>query len=530
MQLLTSTLAQGTSPASIIDSLTESTRPEPARPSRNIRQRARIITQVLIVGLGLILLPIKTLKANNLPRLGEGATSISTNQEYALGQVYLPLLNASLPALDDPLTIDYVENLVYGLVPFSQLKDTRLSIIVINNDQLNAFVVPGGLMGVNGGLFLFAESEAEISAVIAHELAHLSQRHFARTLEEQQKNKIPNFLAQLGTVIAIAGGTQAGVAAAQVLQARQIENRLRFSRKNEQEADRVGILTLVEKGIDPRAMPQMFGRISRASRYTQRPPEFLLTHPVTQSRISDSSNRAERYPKVSTETSLAFELIRARMQMRFANSPEAQLRQFESGLKLLHAEGIKDNAQLAGQTYGLALAQMANGQFKPAQTSINTLLKQDPDRIAYLCLQAELWLAEKKTAEAIELLEDGLEINVDNYPLTLSLVNAYLAKGTQRSAQQAVNALKPLSKKRSKDPRVWYFLAETLGLAGDTLALHEARAEYFLLTADITSALKQLNLAKDLAKGDFARVTRIDQKIAYTVELEKQLKQLIGGR
>ncbi len=145
--------------------------------------------------------------------------------------------------LSDPQLKDYVETSVYSLAETSQVQDRRLEFILINSPQLNAFAAPGGIIGVNGGLFLNAQTEGEYASVLAHELAHLSQRHFARGIEAQQRMQVPVMAAMLaGIVMAAAGAGDAGIATIAGSQAAAIREQRRFSRQNEQEADRIGIL------------------------------------------------------------------------------------------------------------------------------------------------------------------------------------------------------------------------------------------------------------------------------------------------
>ena len=230
----------------------------------------------------------------NLPSLGDTSSSImSREQEYQLGRAWLAMLRGSVRTLEDPLLKDYVESHVFTLAEPSQLDDRRLTFVTIDSPQLNAFAAPGGIIGVNGGLFLHAQTEAEFASVMAHELAHLSQRHFARGLQHQQQNRIPLMTAMLASIIlAASGGGDAGIAALASTQAAAIQEQRRFSRQNEQEADRIGLLNLKQAGYAPHAMPEMFARLARLSRFSRPPPEFLLTHPVSQSRIADSRNRA----------------------------------------------------------------------------------------------------------------------------------------------------------------------------------------------------------------------------------------------
>ncbi|HCN46057.1 MAG TPA: peptidase M48, partial [Pseudomonas sp.] len=130
--------------------------------------------------------------ADDLPSLGDASSAIvSPQQEHQLGRAWLSLLRGNVSQLSDPQLKDYVETSVYKLAETSQLQDRRLEFILINSPELNAFAAPGGIVGVNGGLFLNAQTEGEYASVLAHELAHLSQRHFARGVEAQQRMQLP---------------------------------------------------------------------------------------------------------------------------------------------------------------------------------------------------------------------------------------------------------------------------------------------------------------------------------------------------
>ena len=272
--------------------------------------------------------------AFNLPSLGDSSSSmISPEQEHQLGRAWLSILRGQVRQLEDPLLKDYVENSVYRLAESSQLNDRRLEFIILASPQLNAFAAPGGIIGVNGGLLLHAQTEAEYASVMAHELAHLSQRHFARGLEAQKRMQVPFMAAMLaGVVAAAAGGGDIGMAAIASTQAAAIQEQRRFSRQNEQEADRIGLLNLYKAGFDPNAMPSMFERLMRQYRYDRMPPEFLLTHPVSESRIADTRNRAEQYDGQGTVDSLYYQLIRARIQLTFEGTPGLALKRFRSML------------------------------------------------------------------------------------------------------------------------------------------------------------------------------------------------------
>ena len=248
-----------------------------------------------------------------IPDLGDSSSSLfSSQQEYQLGRGWLMAFRNQAPIISDPLLTDYLEFLIYKLASFSQLQDRRLELVVVDNKTMNAFAVPGGVVGVHNGMFLYAENEDQMASVLSHELAHLSQRHFARSVEKRKSASITNLALLLGAlVIAATAGGDAGMAAITATQAAALESQLRYSRQNEQEADRIGMLNMVNAGLDPMSVATMFEQMQRASRYYSRPPEFLMTHPVTERRISDTRGRAARYPKQQPRDNFEYHLMQA---------------------------------------------------------------------------------------------------------------------------------------------------------------------------------------------------------------------------
>ncbi|OHC29812.1 MAG: peptidase M48, partial [Pseudomonadales bacterium RIFCSPLOWO2_02_FULL_63_210] len=325
--------------------------------------------------------------ASDLPSLGDASSSIvSPQQEHQLGRAWLSLLRGQISQLSDPQLKDFVESSVYRLGETSELQDRRLEFVLLDSPQINAFAAPGGIIGVNGGLFLYAQTEAEYASVMTHELAHLSQRHFARGLEAQQRMQLPMMAAMLaGIVAAAAGAGDVGMAAIASTQAAAIQEQRRFSRQNEQEADRIGLINLEKAGYDPRAMPSMFERLMRQYRYDRKPPEFLLTHPVSESRIADTRNRAEQAKAGGVTDSVRYQLMRARVQLIYEDTPGLAAKRFRAMLE--------ETPKLQAARYGLALAQIKSGQHQQARESLQPLLQAAPDDITYNLAQVELDIA-----------------------------------------------------------------------------------------------------------------------------------------
>ena len=453
-----------------------------------------------------------------LPNLGESSTSLfSPEQEYQLGRAWLRMFRSRAPTLDDPLLQDYLEDLVYRLVTHSELQDRRVEVVIVDNPVINAFAVPGGVIGIHTGLLLYAQSEDELATVIAHEIAHLSQRHFSRGVEHQKKQQPLTLAGLLASAVLIATtGGAAGMAAMTATQAAAMDSRLRFSRGNEQEADRIGMQTMADAGMDPHAAPVMFERMLHNSRYSRGShiPEFMRTHPLSESRVADTRNRARQYPEVEREPSLSFHLMRARIQVHHADTPQRQVAVFRDSLD---GDPLSEEAD----RYGLVLALTEAGQPAEAQAELDGLIKANPERIEFVMAQAQLDMSIGEAQSAIRALDRELTLYPENHALTMQYARALVLNGQAHIAEEV---LVEQSRIKPGDPGLWYLLAEVQGLSGNILELHQSRAEYFILNGIFDEAERQLNYAMRLAKDDYHTSARISQRLQDISELRQRMK------
>lgn len=443
----------------------------------------------------------------NLPSLGDSmAGTISTQEEYEYGRELLRSIRRETRTLDDPLIEEYVANLTYRLAAHSELTDRRLAFVVIDSEALNAFAAPGGVIGVNAGLFQFAGNEGEFASVLAHELAHLSQRHFARRNEMARNNALPNLATMLASIVVAATvGGDAGQAAIMGSQAAAMDQQLRYSRNNEQEADRIGIRTLQDAGFDPDDMAGMFERMLRSSSFSQRPPEFLSTHPLSESRVADSRNRAASYPPVDTEEyNIEFLLMKQRVNVHTARNLETLIVQGQQQLPRLRGK------EADSLRYGIALAQLRSERPSEARETLGPLLEKDPRRITYVTLQAEIALAERNLDQALGILSDNLRINPGNHPLTMEYASALEEAG---QFQEAASLLRKHAETRRNDSNLWYELAEVQGLADNIVQVHLARAEYFFTIGDFGRVHEHFERARS-EEDDPVAEARIRQRQA----------------
>jgi len=450
-----------------------------------------------------------------LPVLGDTSSAmISPVQEKILGQRALKYYRSQVPTSSDPLVIDYLEGLIDRLLPYSQLEEKRIDLVVVKNDTLNAFAIPGGIMGVHTGVFNYAKTENQLAAIIAHEMGHLSQRHYARRLEQQKNMMMPMIAGMLaGLVLAANSNGDGGMAAIMATQAAAEASSLRFSRENEQEADRIGMQTMLQAKLDPYAASDMFEEMLHATRSSRRPPEYLLTHPVTERRVADARNRAMANPRRVYADNLEFQLMRSRIRYELEETPNSAIKRFKSEL-----DG--DNLSPDASRYGLALAYTGAGQFDAARTTLKPLLEKEPTRVTYLIMSADIDIAAERFKPALELLEAQLKLDPQSYPLNIRFAEASMKAGLYK---QSAELLERYSRKRKNDDYLWYLLAEVNGLNGDILGVHEARAEYFIANGIYDKAQIHLRNAIRLAKGQFQRTAILEERLKY---VEREMLEL----
>lgn len=469
------------------------------------------------LGLIILLASLSTQAASNdLPSLGDATSGlISMEQEHVLGRTWLRNLRMQSNTLHDPVLTEYTENLIYRLASNSQVTDRRLEIVLLDNKQLNAFAVPGGVIGINAGLFLHAQTEAQFAAVLAHELAHLSQRHFARQVEESRKQAPIAMATLLGSIMLLAtNNTEAGFAGLMTSQAAASQWALSYSRDWEREADRLGMHTLTSAHIDPHGMTQMFRQMSEAHKYSERPPEFLLTHPVTEKRISDAAARVDTLTIEKIEEDIEYLLMRHRLLIQYQKESHT-LAHYQEQLRQTKDLKLKQIYQ-----YSLALILNEQGQYKQALAYARAIMNTDKYRMSYQILHDQILFNMGEQQTALGHMKKALSLNPDNHPLTMVYADMLMKN---KDYLEAEHELKRHSSIRKTDPYVWQQLSEAQGKAGNNIGLFQSRGEYLFLTGQQEKSIQQLNSALELSKGNYLLSARIEQRL---IEIKKSKQDL----
>jgi beta-barrel assembly-enhancing protease len=490
-----------------------------------------------------------------LPDIGSSAgTLISPAEQERYGAMLLSQLRHYGYTLDDPLVEGWLQQIGARLAATSDRPGQPFTFFLLKDRKINAFATLGGYIGLNAGLVLEARREDEVAAVLAHEIAHVTQLHVLRGVERAQRDSIPILLAMLGAIAVAqsAGGSSSGEATQAALavgMGLMQQRRIDYTRSNESEADRIGIQTLARGGYDAEAMADFFERMLAAGRGNSggyQAPDFLRTHPVTTTRISEARQRVGqvagsadfardlgggsgspmlpggiRLPQSLATTGGAsgrFDLARERLRVLSADSPAAARREYR---QVREASGTLAPAQ----RYGLAVAQMRDNATATAIQTLSALLAEHPGD-AWI----ELTLAEAEARDGChEVADRRFESLLARMPRDRAVAITYAATLAERNdpaaGRRARDVLRPLQAAAAADPSFQRTFARASEVAGDPVRAGEAWAEVAFLTGRPEQALLQLETLKKRPEVDYYARARIDARIAAITPVVLELRR-----
>lgn len=497
-----------------------------------------------------------------LPDLGSSANALISPQEARdYGASMLRQMRALDMVVDDPLLDDYISDLGYRLASNSSKPKDHFAFFIVKDPEINAFAAPGGYIAVNSGLFTITRSESELASVLAHEIGHITQNHLQRAFEDSKKNAPLMALVLLGAIAAGAAGTgsdapMAVLAGGQGLLAQKSIN---FTRKDEVEADHVGIQTLANAGFNPDAMAAFFERMqdvlrTGAGAAADQTPSLLQTHPVTVLRISDAKARSSALkaaqklrpsgitlqpeqwakstapiPFVKDPTQLTskapdsaaldtYSLMRERVRVLAGSAPK---------LATYYASNLQKNHDFdtPANHYGHALALSRSGRGAEAIDELADLLQAWPDNLILRLALADAHLQAGERPAALAIYHDLNTQSPRNRAVALAYANALTMTGDKKQATAAADLLRPLLD-NAVEPEIYSAYARASDKAGDGVRAAEAFADASYYSGRPFDAMEQLK--RMLKRNDldyYARVriqARITELTPLLLELQKR--------
>lgn len=443
-----------------------------------------------------------------LPEMGDSAGAlVSPVEEYQVGQSFYWSLQQSVTLVDDPEVNSYINSLGHRLVTNSDDPGRSFTFFVVPDNSVNAFAAPGGFIGIHTGLMLTSEAESELASVMAHEIAHVTQRHILRNFERAKRMSVPMTAAMIAAALLGVADPSAGSAAIMAVQAGNVQMQLDYSRAHEAEADNLGMQTLVNAGFDPNAMPRFFERLQIAGRFYggDQIPEFLRTHPITVSRIADARGRAANLePRPQIRDTKKFYLMREKVRVMTSANLRELIKTYEDKLK----ENTAEDESVT--RYGYALALLKNSNYTQARDEINDLIDMDDNQLSYHLVLADIEIALGRMDAALAIYNDFQRVYPDDWALSIKQVQALLRANQPR---KAIVILQRQLDVGESSADLYRLLAKAYGDMGQKSKSHVWLAEHYHSSGQLMQAADQLRIAADYARGDEFELAKISSRL-----------------
>ncbi|MCB1754904.1 MAG: M48 family metallopeptidase [Gammaproteobacteria bacterium] len=444
-------------------------------------------------------------QTDNLPQMGEPVDqSLSPQEERRIGAQFMRQAIESLPIITDYQAQEYIQRLGERLLAGLTGTEYPYTFFLLEDDSINAFAVPGGYIAINSGLIRAFGSESQLAAVMAHEIAHVSQRHHARAYSAQGHSGLTTAAAILAAIIVGQNSAEAGQAALATGLAVSQQTQINYTRANEYEADRIGIDILSKAGFSASGMVESFDILKRnsslnASAYQL---EYLRTHPLGDNRIAEARNRTAMIGDQGDHDSLSYQLFRTRLAV-LTSVDQANLRQV-----FIKARNAEDNPSVQ---YGLALLEERSGDFNSAKTRTSTLLAKHGHNFFIRILDAKLDFLTGRQEDGVQALQDIIEVYPGDYSPVELLADLLM------SADQADEAYDTLVRYTRRvtpaNTNAYRQLANVEQKRHNLTASHEYLASYYEKNQQSGEAIRQLEMALNTAGEDSIARLRIQARL-----------------
>lgn len=461
----------------------------------------------------LLNLPLTCFAESNLPDIGGPASAdLSPAKEIELGRILIAEVRGHLPVSNDPELSQYVHSLGTRITSGGLNSDFPFTFLLISNPDVNAFALPGGIIAINSGLLILGQAESEVASVFAHEIAHVTQRHIARSFSNSKSLSIISALTLLGSILAAAYGSELGQAAIIASQAGIQDAQLAYSRSFEQEADRVGMQLLVSANIDPQGMPAFFERLNKHTQLNRGVvPEFLSSHPLTTNRISESKSLANNYRGTFTSNTINFNYARART-IAITSNPTQLIDHYRKKTKSTNDLSDTDN-----YTYAIALSRA--GKDNLAIKRLEKIPVNADNELTIKLAKAQINIAAGKSEKAKRSLESLDQV----YPYNISIVY-YLATSLieENQAQLALQKLDQLGINNQQNPAIDKLKAKAASKANMPWRSHESLGDFYAAHGQFGTAMEQIQLSLRSPGIDSNSKARIEAKKIQLRESRKK--------
>ncbi len=454
---------------------------------------------------------------DDLPELGDvSETVLSAQDEQRIAEQILAEVAVSDEVLQDVEIVDYLQALGNRLASASDDKQQAFYFFVVKDPSINAFAMPGGVIGVHTGLFLASNTESELAGVIGHEIGHVTQHHLARMLAKQKTDTFKNIAGIALALLVSRSNPQLAQGALSASSAAGIQRQLDYTRAHEREADRVGLSILENAGFDPRGMPAFFTTLQRGSRFVDgSAPSFLRTHPLTTERISDVENRVASMPYKQVASSLDYYFVKAKLRAS-SGLAQAAIDQFKNNI----AAGRYANE--TSEHYGLALAMLRKNDVANAAEQVKWLEGHGAKSVFIENLKARIAVAYNDPQNAAKQYQQALQHYPENRALIYGYAEHFLAI---KDAKSMIGLVKEKQSLYPRDPYFYELLAKAYYLQRKDLLRYQAQGEAYYRQFNLDKAVEQMEFAARANDGTFYEKSIVEARLKELQRIQSYRKK-----
>lgn len=450
---------------------------------------------------------------HNLPELGDvSQTVMSARDEERIAKQILQQVAVSDEVLQDVEIVDYLQALGNRLAAASDDQQQTFYFFVVKDPSINAFAMPGGVIGVHTGLFLASNTESELAGVLGHEIGHVTQHHLARMLAKQKTDTFKNIAGIALALLVARANPELATGALTASSAAGIQRQLDYTRAHEREADRVGLTILTNAGFDPRGMPGFFTVLQRGSRFVEgSAPSFLRTHPLTSERITDVQNRVASMPYKQVASSDDYHFVRAKLRAS-SGLAQADIDQFNNNIR------AGRYANETAEHYGLALALLRKNDVASATKELKWLAGNGVNSAFIENLKARVEVSRNNPQGAAKMYEAALKKYPENRALIYGYAEHFLAI---KQSKEMISFIKRKVNIYPNDPYFYTLLAKAYFIEKKDLLRYQAQGEAYFRQYNVDKAVEQMVFATKSEDGSFYEKSIVEARLKELRRLQQ---------
>lgn len=442
---------------------------------------------------------------HSISKISRTLTSLALLLSLGVGALLLPAQaaekkNAGPSLIRDAEIEGLLRQFAKPVFKAAKINPASVSVYVIADDSINAFVAGGQRIFVNTGLFTKTKTPEEVIGVLAHETGHIAGGHLARLNSELERASTERIIGMLVGAAAMVGAAASGNAeAAQAGQGILLgsqgfaqRNFLSYQRSMEAAADQAALKYLAATRQNPEGMLTLFQKLANESIASLNNADpYLFSHPMPLDRIQNLSIEAKKSPYFGMPTDpgqrLRYDLVKAKL-IGYMQGTSRVFQRYPSS----------DNSMPS--RYARAIAMFRRGDIKNALPLIDSLIKELPENPYFWELKAQALLENAQFDRGIPAIEQARKLLPNNG--LLQILHAQLLLGTENAANsdKALKLLVLAKKTEGETPQVYKMQAQAYGLKGDAPRAELATAEFYWLTGDVKLAITKAKRAQDQFK------------------------------